>query len=169
MIRRVSLLSGFAALAMVAAGSLGQASAGELKRPVFVKPVAPMTLQLNAAPTTQKVTSFSKAIGGPAVSSAGASNLQIQDNTKLGFGGHTLQLNAAPTTQSVTSKAVGIHGPAFSDASADNTIIQSNAGGRFQVNAAPTTQSVHSSALSIGGPAVSSAEASNVGSQSNVR
>lgn len=169
MIRRVSLLSGFAAVALLVAGGMGQASAGELKfKPVFVPFHAP-TVQTNISPTTQHVTDFAKAIRGPAVSSADANNLQIQSNTKLGFGRNTFQLNAAPTSQSVSSNAFSRGGPALSSASAENTIIQNNLGGRVQTNLAPTTQNVHAGSVAIGGPAISSASASNVVSQSNVK
>lgn len=168
MIRRVALLSGFAAVAMLAAGAMGPASAGEKLHPVF-KPFHAPTLQLNTSPTTQHVTNFAKAIHGDALSSADANNLQIQDNTKLGFGRNTYQFNNAPTRQSVTSKAFSRGGAAVSDASAENTIIQSNEGGRLQVNRAPTDQHVRASSVSIGGPAISSSSASNVVSQSNVK
>jgi hypothetical protein len=169
MIRRVSLLSGFAAVALLLAGGLGQASAGELKvKPVFAPFHAP-TVQTNLSPTTQHVTNSATAFRGPALSSADANNLQIQSNAKLGFGRNTFQLNAAPTTQSVTSNAFSRGGPALSSASAENTIIQNNLGGRVQTNLAPTTQNVHANAVAIGGPAISSSTASNVVSQSNVK
>lgn len=166
MVSRVSLRTAFAALGLLAtAGMIGPASAGEL-RPVY-KPFP--VVQLNKAPTSQHADSFARARHGDAISSAATSNLVIQDNTKLGFGGHTKQINSAPTRQTANSKAVAFGGAALSDASTDNTIIQNNTGGRLQINRAPVTQSAHSSALSVGGPAVSSAETSNVVSQGNVR
>jgi hypothetical protein len=163
-IRRVSLLSGFAALAMLAAGGgLSSASAAELRK--FEKPA----IQLNKAPTTQTSTSFAIAKKGDALSSAANDNLVIQDNTKSGFGKGSLQVNTAPTTQTAKSFAYAKKGNAFSDASNTNTVIQNNFGGRFQVNHAPTHQSAHSGAVAIGGTAVSSASNSNVVSQGNVR
>jgi hypothetical protein len=163
MLRRVSLLSGFAALALVATAGLGTASATEFYRPY--KP----TLQVNKAPTAQSATSVAKAKHGDALSSARNDNLIIQDNTKLGFGGKTKQLNSAPTAQSATSKAVSFGGAAVSDASNSNTIVQNNFGGRVQVNKAPTAQSAKSAAIAFGGPAISSASNSNVVSQGNVK
>ena len=167
--RRVSLLSGFAALGLVlAAGSFGSttASAGEVFRPVYK---APPRVQVNKAPTTQTSNSFAFAKRGDALSSARNDNLVIQDNTKLGFGKRSLQVNSAPTTQTANSKAVAVGGTALSDASNSNTIIQNNLGGRLQVNRAPTTQTANSKAIAFGGPAVSSASNSNVVSQGNVR
>src|SRR4051812_21078585 len=103
MLRRVSLLSGFAALGLVLAGSVGSASAGELVRyPHVYKP----SVQLNKAPTTQTANSFAFAKRGDALSSARNDNLVIQDNTKLGFGKNSVQLNSAPTRQTANSKAV---------------------------------------------------------------
>jgi hypothetical protein len=171
MITRATLLSGFAALALLVTGVAGTASAGELPHRHVFKPV----VQFNNAPTVQSAKSFALAKrGGDAISSAANSNLQIQDNTKLGFGKPTLQVNRAPTYQSAKSAAVAIGGgAALSDASNSNTIIQSNAafGGKtLQANKAPTFQSAKSAAVAIGGgPAVSSASNSNVVSQSNVR
>ena len=165
MLRRVSLLSGFAALALLATAGLGSsASATELYRPY--KP----TLQVNKAPTAQSATSVAKAKHGDALSSARNDNLVIQDNSKLGFGGKkSLQVNSAPTTQTANSKAVAKGGTALSDASNSNTIIQNNLGGRFQVNSAPTTQTANSVAVAKRGDAISSASNSNVVSQGNVR
>ena len=164
--RRVSLLSGFAALALLATGTAGTASAGELVRtPHFAKP----SVQFNKAPTTQTANSFSFAKRGDALSSARNDNLVIQDNTKLGFGKKSVQVNSAPTTQTANSKAVAKGGTALSDASNSNTIIQNNLGGRFQANSAPTHQTANSKAIAFGGPAISSASNSNVVSQSNVR
>jgi hypothetical protein len=164
--RRVSLLSGFAALALLATGTVGTASAGELARtPHFFKP----TVQFNKAPTTQTANSFSFAKRGDALSSARNDNLVIQDNSKLGFGKKSVQVNSAPTTQTANSKAVAKGGTALSDASNSNTIIQNNLGGRFQANSAPTHQTANSKAVSFGGPAISSASNSNTVSQSNVR
>jgi TolA-binding protein len=162
-LRRVSLLSGFAALALVVAGAAGPASATEYYRPH--KPV----VQINKAPTTQSATSTATAKRGDALSSASNDNLVIQDNTKLDFGKRSKQLNLAPTTQSATSTATAKHGDALSDASNSNTIIQNNFGGRFQKNFAPTHQTATSSATAVGGSAVSSASNSNVVSQGNVR
>src|SRR5919198_704213 len=141
MLRRVSLLSGFAALALIATAGLGTASATEYYRPYYGK------VQLNAAPTSQHATSVAKAKHGDALSSARNDNLVIQDNTKL-FGKRGAQVNLAPTANS-------------------NTIVQNNFGGRLQVNAAPTAQSAKSVAVSKGGPAISSASNSNVVSQGN--
>jgi hypothetical protein len=165
--RRVSLLSGFAALALLATGTAGTASAGELVRtPHFAKP----SVQFNQAPTTQTANSFSFAKRGDALSSARNDNLVIQDNSKLGgFGKKSVQVNSAPTTQTANSKAVAKGGTALSDASNSNTIIQNNLGGRFQANSAPTHQTATSKAVSFGGPAISSASNSNTVSQSNVR
>jgi hypothetical protein len=164
-IRRVSLLSGFAALALLATGGLGPASAGEPHRP-FVK--AP-SVQLNKAPTSQHATSFAFAKRGDALSSAANDNLVIQDNSKLGFGKRSVQVNAAPTRQSASSVAVAKHGDALSDASNSNTIIQNNVGGRVQANLAPTHQTARSAAVALGGTAVASASNSNVVSQGNVK
>jgi hypothetical protein len=169
MMHRVSLLSGFAAVAMIVAGGMGQASAGQLKVQPVVVPFHAPTVQTNISPTTQHVTDSATAIRGPALSSADANNLQIQSNTKLGSGRNTFQLNAAPTSQSVSSNAFSRGGAALSSGSAENTIIQSNLGGRVQTNLAPTTQNVRANSVAIGGPAISSATASNVVSQSNVK
>jgi hypothetical protein len=162
MLRRVSLLSGFAALALIATAGLGTASATEYYKPAYGK------VQLNAAPTAQHATSVAKAKYGDAVSSARNDNLVIQDNTKL-FGKRGAQINVAPTTQDASSFAFAKKGNAFSDASNSNTIIQNNLGGRLQVNAAPTHQSARSGAVAIGGTAVSSASNSNVVSQGNLK
>ena len=162
MLRRVSLLSGFAALALVATAGLGTASATEYYRPYYGK------VQLNAAPTSQHATSVAKAKHGDALSSARNDNLVIQDNTKL-FGKRGAQVNLAPTAQSANSVAVAKGGAAISDAANSNTIVQNNFGGRLQVNAAPTAQSAKSVAVSKGGPAISSASNSNVVSQGNVK
>ena len=163
MFRRISLLSGFAALALIAAAGLGSASATEYYHPH--KP----SYQVNKAPTAQTATSKALSFGSDAVSSARNDNLIIQDNTKLGFGKRTLQLNSAPTAQSAKSAAVAFGGTALSDASNSNTIVQNNFGGRVQVNKAPTAQSAKSAAISFGGPAISSASNSNVVSQGNVQ
>jgi hypothetical protein len=163
-LRRVSLLSGFAALAMLA-GGLGSASATELPYHRLGVP----SIQYNQAPTTQTSKSFAIAKKGDAFSSASNDNLTIQDNTKLGFGKRSLQVNSAPTNQTAKSFAFAKKGDAFSDASNTNTTIQNNFGGRLQVNSAPTHQSAHSGAVAIGGSAVSSASNSNVTSQGNVR
>ena len=161
MSRRVSLLSGIAALALVAGFGAAPASATELyKKPVYGK------VQLNAAPTSQHATSVAKSKYGDAISGARNDNLIIQDNTKL-FGPRGAQVNLAPTSQSATSVAVAKHGAAISDAANSNTIVQNNLGGRVQVNAAPTHQSAKSVAVAKGGPAISSAANSNVVSQGN--
>src|SRR4051812_2405288 len=94
-LRRVSLLSGFAALALVLAGTAAPASATEYKRPH--KPV----FQLNKAPTTQTATSTATAKRGDALSSASNDNLVIQDNSTFGFG-KSKQINKAPTHQTAT-------------------------------------------------------------------
>jgi len=167
-LRRVSLLSGFAALGLVfAAASAGtsSASAGELYRPYYKAP----SVQFNSAPTTQTANSAAFAKHSDALSSAHNDNLVIQDNTKQGFGKKSFQVNSAPTTQTANSKAVAFGGTALSDASNSNTIIQNNLGGRFQANSAPTTQTANSKAVAFGGPALSSASNSNVVSQGNVR
>jgi hypothetical protein len=161
-LRRVSLLSGFAALAFLVAGTTAPASATEYYRPH--KPV----VQLNKAPTSQTATSTATAKRGDALSSAANDNLVIQDNSTSGFG-KSKQLNKAPTSQTATSTATAKHGDAFSDASNSNTIIQDNFGGRVQKNLAPTHQTATSTAKSFGGDAVSSASNSNVVSQGNAR
>ena len=162
-LRRVSLLSGFAALALIVAGTAAPASATEYKHPPY-KPV----FQLNKAPTTQTATSTATAKRGDAVSSAANDNLVIQDNSTFGFG-KSKQINKAPTHQTATSTATAKHGDAFSDASNSNTIVQNNFGGRVQKNLAPTHQTATSTAKSFGGDAVSSASNSNVVSQGNAR
>ena len=163
MIRRISLLSGFAALAMLAGGGIRSASATELPHYYRGKPV----VQLNKAPTSQTANSFAFAKRGDALSSATNDNLVIQDNSA--FGKRTLQLNAAPTRQTANSAAFAKKGDAFSDASNSNTIIQNNFGGRLQANKAPTHQTANSKAVALGGDAVSSASNSNVVSQGNVK
>ena len=164
--RRVSLLSGFAALALLATGTVGTASAGELVRyPHYYKP----SVQFNTAPTAQTANSAAFAKHGDALSSARNDNLVIQDNSKLGFGKRSFQLNSAPTSQTANSKAVSVGGTALSDASNSNTIIQNNLGGRFQVNSAPTHQTANSVAVAKRGDAISSASNSNVVSQGNLR
>src|SRR5919202_1492048 len=117
MVRRLSLLSGFAALALIAAAGLGTASATEYYHPH--KP----TYQVNKAPTAQSATSKALSYGSDAVSSARNDNLIIQDNSKLGYGGKTKQLNSAPTAQSATNKAVSFGGLAASEAVNNNTIV----------------------------------------------
>jgi hypothetical protein len=164
MVRRLSLLSGFAALALIAAAGLGSAASAT----EYYHPHKP-SYQVNKAPTAQTATSKALSFGSDAVSSARNDNLIIQDNTKLGFGGKTKQLNSAPTAQSATSKAVSFGGAAISDAQNNNTIVQNNFGGRVQVNKAPTAQSATSKAISFGGPAVSTASNSNVVFQGNVK
>ena len=115
MLRRVSLLSGFAALALIATAGLGTASATEYYRPY--KP----TLQVNKAPTAQSANSVAVAKGGAAISDAANSNTIVQNN----FGGR-LQVNAAPTAQSAKSVAVSKGGPAISSASNSNVVSQGN-------------------------------------------
>ena len=161
MVRRLSLLGGFAALALLA-GAAGPASATELPHRVG-KPV----VQLNKAPTSQTANSFAFAKKGEALSSATNDNLVIQDNSA--FGKRTLQRNAAPTRQTANSAAFAKKGDAFSDASNSNTIIQNNFGGRLQANTAPTHQTANSKAVALGGSAVSAASNSNVVSQGNQR
>jgi hypothetical protein len=160
-LRRVSLLSGFAALALLVAGG-APASATEYYRPH--KPV----VQFNKAPTTQTATSTATSKRGDALSSASNDNLIIQDNSTFGFG-KSKQINKAPTHQTATSTATAKHGDAFSDASNSNTVIQNTFGGRFQKNFAPTHQTATSTATAVGGSAVSSASNSNVVSQGNAR
>jgi hypothetical protein len=161
-LRRISLLSGFAALAMLAtAGGISSASAADFRHP--------QTLQLNKAPTKQTSKSFAISKRGDALSSAANDNLVIQDNSKFGFGKRSKQVNTAPTNQTAKSFAFAKKGDAFSDASNTNTVIQNNFGGRLQVNKAPTHQTAKSGAVAIGGDAVSSASNSNVISQGNVR
>lgn len=117
MIRRLSLLSGFAALALVAAGGLGSASAGELHRPVVKGP----SRQLNKAPTSQRADSFAVAKKGDALSDASNSNTIIQTHL-----GGRLQGNAAPTRQTARSGAVSIGGSAIASASNSNVVSQGN-------------------------------------------
>jgi hypothetical protein len=162
MVRRLSLLGGFAALALLA-GAAGPASATELPHYYRGKPV----VQLNKAPTSQTANSFAFAKRGDALSSATNDNLVIQDNSA--FGKRTLQRNAAPTRQTANSAAFAKKGDAFSDASNSNTIIQNNFGGRLQANTAPTHQTANSKAVALGGSAVSAASNSNVVSQGNQR
>ena len=105
MIRRIALLSGFAALGLMAVGSVAPASAGQVLK----------------APVHQTATAKSRAKFGDATSIATNQNLSILDVSR--DGGRGRQVLKAPVNQHATAKSFAIHGDATSVASNNNTTI----------------------------------------------
>ena len=134
-IRRISLLSGFAALAMLAAGTIDTASAAS---------------QRSNTPLTQHADSFAKSKRGEATAGAYNSGLQIVDQ----FGGRkTRQTIDAKSTQNADATARSKHGAAFAEADNSVTKILSQEGGRKQTVHANTNQTATAKAFSKSGPA----------------
>jgi hypothetical protein len=134
-IRRVSLLAGFAALAMLVAGGIGTASAATQK---------------SNTPLTQHSDSFAKSRRGDATAGAANSGLVIVDQ----FGGRrTKQVINAKSNQDADATARSKHGEAFAQADNSVTKILSQDGGRKQRVNAKTTQDAHAKATSKYGPA----------------
>jgi hypothetical protein len=134
-IRRISLLSGFAALAMLAAGTIDTASAAS---------------QRSNTPLTQHADSFAKSKRGEATAGAYNSGLQIVDQ----FGGRkTRQTIKANSDQDATARAHSKSGPAFAEADNSVTKILSQDGGRKQRVTANTDQHASAKATSKKGPA----------------
>ena len=106
MIRRLALLSGFAALGLMAVGTVAPASAGQQK--IY-------------APVHQTATAKSRAKFGDATSIATNQNLSILDVSR--DGGRGRQVLKAPVNQHATAKSFAIHGDATSVASNNNTTV----------------------------------------------
>jgi hypothetical protein len=133
-LRRVSLLTGFAALAMLV-GTLGTASAAS---------------QHSTTPLTQHATSYAKSKRGDADALATNSGLQIVDQ----FGGRkTRQTIDANSTQDATARARSKSGAASAEADNSVTKILSQDGGRKQRVNANTDQHATAKAFSKSGPA----------------
>src|SRR3954447_10090190 len=133
-IRRISLLSGFAALAMLA-GTIDTASAAS---------------QHSNTPLTQHADSFAKSKRGEATAGAYNSGLQIVDQ----FGGRkTRQTIDANSHQDADARARSKSGPAFAEADNSVTKILSQDGGRKQRVTANTDQHASAKATSKKGPA----------------
>lgn len=160
MARRNSLLSGLAALGLMAAvGTPGIASAGEMPH---YRPSAKPLVQGNIAPTRQRTVSTAVAVGGDALASASNQNLGLQTNSTLaGRRGAALQFNRSPTVQTAVSAAVSVGGNAAA-LSSNNGAVLGNTSGIGLTNPvplqalgpAPSTSTAVSTAVSIDGVAV---------------
>src|SRR4051794_2452189 len=113
-LRRISLLSGFAALAMLAAGTVGTASAAS---------------QHSTTPLNQHSDSFAKSKRGDATAGAANSGLVIVDQ----FGGRkTRQTIDANSHQNADATARSKSGAAYAEADNSVTKILGQDGGRKQ-------------------------------------
>jgi hypothetical protein len=148
--RRLSLFSAVAALALMAAPLVSPASAG--------------SLQKQYVPTTQHATGKSFAFGGS------ADSLALNNNSiDLSNLGGRRQILDAPTHQTATSHSTAIFGDASATSVNTNDVLLGNVGGKKQIIKAPTTQTATASSVSIGGDASSVAANSNSVTGVNVR
>jgi hypothetical protein len=135
-LRRISLLSGFAALAMLAAGTIGTASAAT---------------QHSTTPLHQTSKSVAKSKFGDATAASSNSGLMIVD--QFASGRKTRQQIDANSTQDASARARSKGGAAFAEADNSVTKILSQDGGRKQRVNADTTQKANAKAFSKSGPA----------------
>jgi hypothetical protein len=134
-IRRVSLLSGFAALALLVAGAVDTASAAT---------------QRSNTRLTQHSDAFAKTKRGDASASALNSGLVIVDQ----FGGKKDKMVIkAPSFQDADARARAKNGAAFAEADNSVTKILTQDGGSKQRIYAPTKQRANADARSKNGPA----------------
>lgn len=160
MARRRSLLSGLAALGLMATvGTTGIASAGELPH---YRPAAKPLIQRNAAPTRQNTVSTAVAVGGDALASTSNQYLGLQSNSTLGGRrGAALQFNRSPSVQTAVSAAISVGGNAAA-LSSNNGAVLGNASGigltksvpLQALGPAPSTSTAVSTAVTINGVAV---------------
>jgi hypothetical protein len=168
-IRRVSLLSGFAALALLATGALGTASAGER---YSYKPYYKSSPQLNVGIQKQTANGIAITGKGPATALAANSGDLEQSNSRFFGPRRGAQVNVAVQNQTANAIAVTKKGPASATAANEGFLAQSNErfGGKGpQVNVATQVQSANAVAVTGKGPATATAANQGTLLQNNVR